>query len=65
MDDFLNSNCTSPEQECVLLELDVGMDDDNGTTTQRSPRSRGVREINEEAAAGRDNRVVNRAKQAV
>ena len=65
MDDFLNLNCTSPEQECVLLQLDVGMDDDNETTTQQSPRSRGVREINEEAAAGRDNRVVNRAKQAV
>ena len=65
MDDFLNSNCTSPEQKCVLLQLDVGMYDDNETTTQRSPRSRGVREINEEAAAGRDDRVVNRAKQAV
>ena len=65
MDGFLNSNCASPEQECVLLQLDVGLDDDNKTTTQQSPRSRGVREINEEAAAARDDRVVNRAKQAV
>ena len=65
MDGYFNSNCTSPEQECVLLQLDVGMDDDNKTTTQRSPRSRRVREINEEAAAARDDRVVNRAKQTV
>ena len=47
MDDFLNSNCTSTEQECILLQSDVGvnenkvqpevgMDDSNDATTQQA-----------------------------
>ena len=37
MDGVLNSNCTSPEKECVLLQPDVRMDDGNETTTQQAP----------------------------
>ena len=47
MDCFLHSNCTSSEQECVLLQSDVGvndnkvqpevgMDDSNDATTQQA-----------------------------
>ena len=36
MDGALNLNCTSPEQECILLQPDVGMDDNNETTTQQA-----------------------------
>ena len=32
MDVVLHSNCTSPEQECSLLQLDVGVDDKKETT---------------------------------
>ena len=32
MDGFLHSNCTSPEQECILLQLDVGVDGEKETT---------------------------------
>ena len=32
MDVFLHSNCTSPEQECILLQPDVGVDDQKETT---------------------------------
>ena len=28
VDSFLHLNCTSPEQECILLQLDVGVDDE-------------------------------------
>ena len=47
MDGFLRSNCTSTEQECILLQPDVGvndnkvqpevgMDDSNDATTQKA-----------------------------
>ena len=47
MDGFLRSNCTSTEQECILLQSDVGvnddkvqpevgMDDSNDATTQQA-----------------------------
>ena len=47
MDGFLRSNCTSTDQECILLQLDVGvndnkvrpevgMDDSNDATTQQA-----------------------------
>ena len=36
MDGFLHSNFTSPEQECILLKSDIGMDDTNETTTQQA-----------------------------
>ena len=47
MDGFLHSNCTSTEQECILLQSDVGvndnkvqpevgMDDSNNATTQQA-----------------------------
>ena len=47
MDGFLHSNCTSPEQECILLQSDVEvndnkvqpeieMDDSNDATTQQA-----------------------------
>ena len=47
MDGFLRSNCTSTEQECILLQADVGvndskvqpevgMDDSNDATTQQA-----------------------------
>ena len=48
MDGFLRSNCTSIEQECFLLQLDVGgvndnkvqpevgMNDSNDATTQQA-----------------------------
>ena len=32
MNVFLHSNCTSPEQECILLQPDVGVDDEKETT---------------------------------
>ena len=32
MDNVLRSNCTSPEQECILLQPDVGVDDEKETT---------------------------------
>ena len=34
IDGLLNSNFTSTEEECVLLQPDIGMDDNNETTTQ-------------------------------
>ena len=47
MDGFLHLNCTSTEQECILLQSDVGindnkvqpevgMDDGNDATTQQA-----------------------------
>ena len=61
MDGFLHSNCTSTEQEYILLlQPDIRMDD-NETTSQQAA----VRESNEAAAAARYNRVVNQSKQAV
>ena len=50
MDGFLGSNCTSTEQECILLQSDVGvndnkvrpevgMDDGNDATTQQAAAS--------------------------
>ena len=47
MDGFRRSNCTSTEQECILLQSDVGvndnkvqsevgMDDNNDATTQQA-----------------------------
>ena len=33
IDGFLHSNCTSSEQECILLQPDVGVDDEKETTT--------------------------------
>ena len=37
MDGFLRSNCTSTEQEyIILLQPDVGMDDNNETTSQQA-----------------------------
>ena len=41
MDGFLHSNCTSPEQECALLQPDVGIDDEKeitATTQQAAAR---------------------------
>ena len=33
IDGFLHSNCTSsPKQECILLQPDVGVDDEKETT---------------------------------
>ena len=32
VDGFLHSNFTSPEQECILLQPDVGVDDEKETT---------------------------------
>ena len=37
MDGVFNLNCTSPEQECVLLQPEVGVDDNNESTTQQVP----------------------------
>ena len=31
MDGFLHSICTSPEQKCILLQPDVGLDDEKET----------------------------------
>ena len=28
VDGFLRFNCSSPEQECILLQSDVGVDDE-------------------------------------
>ena len=38
MNDFLHSNCTSPEQECILRQLDVEVNDEEETiaTTQQA-----------------------------
>ena len=33
---FLRSNCTSTEQEYILLQPDIEMDDNNETTTQQA-----------------------------
>ena len=33
VDIFLRLNCISPEQECILLQPDVGVDDEKETTT--------------------------------
>ena len=37
MDGFFYSNCTSPEQERVLLQPDVGIDDNDEATTSKVP----------------------------
>ena len=61
MDGFLRSNFTSPEQECILLKSDIGVDDnDDAAASKVQP---GARE--ESARLPRDDRVVNRPKQAV
>ena len=36
MEFFLRSNCTSTEQEYILLQPDIEMDDNNETTTQQA-----------------------------
>ena len=36
VDVFFHSNCTSLEQECILLQPDVGMDNHNETTAQQA-----------------------------
>ena len=36
MDGFLHSNFTSPEQYCILLKSDIGIDDNNEATTQQT-----------------------------
>ena len=62
MDEFLHLNCTSTEPEYILLlQQDIGMNDNNETTSQQTA----VCESNEEAAAARNDRLVNRSKQAV
>ena len=33
---FLRVNCTSPEQECIIFQPDVGVDDNNGTTSSKA-----------------------------
>ena len=35
VDDFLRFNCTSPEQECILFQSDVGVDDNDKATTSK------------------------------
>ena len=35
MDGFLYSNCTSPEQECILFKSNIGVDDNNEITSQQ------------------------------
>ena len=59
----MNSNYRSPEQECVLLQPDVGIDDNDEETTSKVQAD--VRETNKEAAAAKDDSLVDRAKQAV
>ena len=39
VDGFLRFNCTSPEQECVLLQPDVGVDDNDKATTCTSEQA--------------------------
>ena len=36
MEGFLRFNCTSPEQECVLFQPDVGVDDNDEATSQQA-----------------------------
>ena len=33
MDDFFNFNFISPEQECILFKSDIGVDDNDESTT--------------------------------
>ena len=57
---------TSPEQECILLQPDVGVDDEEKQLLQNSRCSRGVCEtIKEVAAAAKDDSMDCRAKQEV
>ena len=35
MDVFIRFNCTSPEQECILFQPDVGVDDNDEATTSK------------------------------
>ena len=66
MDGFLHSNCTSTEQECILLQSDVGVNERQQRryyTTSR--RSRGVRETYKDAAAARGGSLGCRAEQAI
>ena len=35
MDGFLHPNFTSPEQECILLKSDIGVDDNDEATTSK------------------------------
>ena len=35
MDDFLQLNCTSPEQEYIVLQPDVGIDNNDEATTSK------------------------------
>ena len=37
IDGFFNPNFTSTQQECVLLQTDIEMDDNNETTTHQAP----------------------------
>ena len=36
VDGFLRVNCTSPKQVCILLQLDVGIDDNDETTPSKA-----------------------------
>ena len=45
MDDFKHVNYTSPEQECILLQPDVGVDDEDKTTTRTSEQAAAREEI--------------------
>ena len=38
VDGFSRSNCTSPVQECILLQPDVGVDDNDETTSSKKPK---------------------------
>ena len=66
MDGFLHLSCTSTEQEYILLlQSDIGMDDNNETTFTTSHCLRGVRESYGQAIAAREDSLGYRAKQAV
>ena len=75
VDGFLRSNCTSLEQEYILIQSreeyillqqvqpEVGMDDGNNATTSQVAAREECETTNLPAA--RDDSVVNRSKQAV
>ena len=75
MDGFLRLNCTSTEQEYILLQSGVGVNDnkvqpevgigDSNDATTTNRRSRGVHETYEDAAAARDDSLGCRAEQAI
>ena len=65
MNGFLRSNCTSAEQEYVMLhQPDVGVNDEKETTFTTSRCSRRVAESYEEATAARDDSLDYQAEQA-